>query len=415
MSKSGNRGRALSDEDWGVLRSEILELFTPGAPIDEVALFAGRQSQIQKLRDTLSSKGRHAVVFGERGVGKTSLVSIFHLGHAKTSRIHRVYVQCNKHDEFSHIWAKAFKRIKFQTEEGPIFGDQIVSEVRTADDVEIVMSYFGPNDLPVVVFDEFDRVSSENARLLMSETIKQLSNSPIPGMVILVGVADSVVQLVHEHASISRALVQVQMPRMNTEELREIVARRLQRTPLTISDDALWRVTYLASGLPFYAHALGQSAALVAIDQRTTYITEEIVMKAIPHCFAEIDHTILDAYVKGTVETRKGNIFKEVLAACALAEQDELGRFSAASVEGPLSAILGREMRAPAFSFHLNELCTSERGSILEKAGSRSHFRFRFIEPMMQPFVTIKSLATDVIDNETLVRFSVQRQRSFPI
>jgi hypothetical protein len=70
MSNLAATFRADSQDDWDALRSEILEIFTPGAPIDEVALFAGRQPQIRKLRDTLLSKGRHAVVFGEKGVGK---------------------------------------------------------------------------------------------------------------------------------------------------------------------------------------------------------------------------------------------------------------------------------------------------------------------------------------------------------
>src|SRR5690606_32180267 len=132
---------------------------------------------------------------------------------------------------------------------------------QSADDVEMVLSYFGLNDLPIIILDEFDRVQDGATKALVSETIKQLSNTPVPGMVVIVGVADSVIQLIQEHQSLSRALVQIQMPRMTTEELREIVSSRLARTPLKISDDALWRITYLASGLPFYAHALGQAAA----------------------------------------------------------------------------------------------------------------------------------------------------------
>jgi hypothetical protein len=234
-------------------------------------------------------------------------------------------------------------------------------------------------------------------------------------MIILVGVANSVIHLIEDHVSVSRALVQIQMPRMTSHEMREIVAKRLQRTPIRISDDALWRITYLAGGLPFYAHALGQAAALHAIEQRSLYITEQTIEAAVPRCLEDLDHSILDAYVKATVETRKGNIFKGVLAACALADQDELGRFSAARVEGPLSHILNRPMKAPSFSFHLNELCTHERGNILEKAGTRSHFRFRFIEPMMQPFIIIKSLSAEIIDHEALMRLLPQRQRQFPI
>jgi len=59
MSKFKSYRRPESESDWAAVRSEVIDLFTPGAPIDEVALFAGRQSQIQQLRDTLASKGRH--------------------------------------------------------------------------------------------------------------------------------------------------------------------------------------------------------------------------------------------------------------------------------------------------------------------------------------------------------------------
>ena len=67
-------------ESWDALRAEMFDAFTPGAPIDEVALFAGRQEHIQRLRDTVVSKGRHAILFGERGTGKTSIVNVFHIG-----------------------------------------------------------------------------------------------------------------------------------------------------------------------------------------------------------------------------------------------------------------------------------------------------------------------------------------------
>jgi predicted ATPase len=158
LSKFGIRGQALGSEEWQVLRSEVLELFTPGAPVDEFTLFAGRQAQLQKLRDTLDSRGRHAVVFGERGVGKTSLVSIFHHDHIRLSRIHRIYVQCSKADEFHDMWIKAFKRIRFDIDGEKVYADDMVERVEGPDDVDLVLSHFASNDIPIVIFDEFDRV-----------------------------------------------------------------------------------------------------------------------------------------------------------------------------------------------------------------------------------------------------------------
>jgi len=417
VSKLGSRNPALDEDGWRSLRDEVLDLFTPGAPIDELTLFSGRRNQVQRLRDALLSKGRHGVVFGERGVGKTSLVKIFHLGKGGPQRLHHVYVQCLKHDTFETIWRKAFRRIKFTEENGTDkWADQIIERSPLdADEIGIILSNFGNNDPAVLIFDEFDRMEDKAVRELMSETIKQLSNDPTNATIIIVGVAQAVTELIAEHLSISRALVQIQMPRMDMDELREIVTSRLRRTPLKISDDALWRIVFLSSGLPFYSHALGQSAALIAIERQTLTITENHVDASIPNSFTDLDQTLVDAYVKATIESRKGNIFKKVLAACALAEQDELGRFSSASVEAPLSYIIGREMKIPSFAFHLKELCGPDRGTILKKAERVGRLRYRFNEPMIQPYIILKSLADGVIGNDALERFSIHRQRSLSI
>jgi hypothetical protein len=409
--------RRLGEDDWRVLRDEAIELFTPGAPIDELTLFSGRPTQIQRLRDTLLSKGRHAVVFGERGVGKTSLVKIFHLGRNSPQRIHHIYIQCLKNDSFDSIWRKAFRRIKFTLEDGTDqWADELIERTPLdADEIGIILSNLGKNDLAILIFDEFDRIDDKAAREQMSETIKQLSNDPTNATIIIVGVAQAVTDLVAEHLSISRALVQIQMPRMNMDELREIVTSRLKRTPMKISDNALWRVAFLSSGLPFYSHALGQSAAIAAIEKKQTTIVETHVDLSIPSSFTDLDQTLIDAYVKATIESRKGNIFKEVIAACALAEQDELGRFSSAGVEAPLSYILEREMKIPSFAFHLNELCGPDRGEILKKAERVGRLRYRFNEPMIQPYIILKSLADKVIGNDALQRFTIHRQRSLSI
>jgi Cdc6-like AAA superfamily ATPase len=60
-----------------VRRMEALSsAFRPAAPIDRRALFAGRTTQIADVYAVVDQSGQHAVVYGERGVGKTSLVTV---------------------------------------------------------------------------------------------------------------------------------------------------------------------------------------------------------------------------------------------------------------------------------------------------------------------------------------------------
>lgn len=109
---------------------------------------------------------------------------------------------------------------------------------------------------------------------------------------------------------------------------------------------------------------------------------------------ADVDYSITEGYTRATERVyRKDNLFREVLAACAIAETNDLGQFSAASVEAPLTAIVGETMKVPSFAFHLNEMCGPDRGSVLTKTGERRTYLYQFSEAAMQPYVVMKSLS----------------------
>ena len=61
---------------WQERNSVVAEVFTPATPIDRVDLFAGRAIQRSQVIDAVFRPGTHAILYGERGVGKTSLASV---------------------------------------------------------------------------------------------------------------------------------------------------------------------------------------------------------------------------------------------------------------------------------------------------------------------------------------------------
>jgi len=66
----------MTDNAWERIAIDAGQVFTPAAPIDAESLFAGRNTQIRQVVDAVIQKGQHAIIFGERGVGKTSLANI---------------------------------------------------------------------------------------------------------------------------------------------------------------------------------------------------------------------------------------------------------------------------------------------------------------------------------------------------
>jgi hypothetical protein len=410
--------------DWNQLRLDIFEVFTPGPPINELAMFSGRQDVIRRLQDIAIERGRHAIIFGERGVGKTSLAAIFHkelnvidpVSKIITRSVADIHVNADSRDSFDSLWRKVFRRIH-RSPDSTLTADLDYNGPIEPDHVFLEMERFSPNQLPMIIIDEYDRVQDEDCRILMTDVIKGLTLSKSNPTIVLVGVADDITQLVYDHKSIAaRNLSQVHMKRMSKDEVTEIVSTRVKRLEMSISEDAIWRIAYFSAGLPFYAHSLGKYSALFSVSKQRNRIDEGAVSQALIDCMADVDYSITEAYTRATERIyRKDNLFAEVLAACAIAETNDLGQFRAASVEAPLSAIVGQVMKVPSFASHLNEMCGPERGSVLRKTGERRTYHYHFAEAAMQPFVVMKSLTNEILKADVMDRFRVSRQRSLSI
>lgn len=413
----GEKYRPQTRADWEALHADITESFSPGAPIKERDLFSGRREQIDKLVDAVRQAGKHAIIYGERGVGKTSLSNTFALAlHSPTRSLVAEKINADSRDSFTTLWKKVFKRLSYKVEEGGELFSKRVSDdydgVISPDDIEIELGNFSKSTIPIIIIDEFDRIQDEAVPLLMSDTIKALSDRPVSCTLVIVGVAENISTLIKDHESISRQLIQVQMPRMKREELAKIIIDRLTRSGMGINEETLWRITYLSRGLPYFTHLLGMHSARAAVAERRLTIRDEHLTKGIESSLAEVDLSLRAKYADAVISKKpKETLFESVLLACALAEADDLGRFSQKSVEEPLAAITpGKQYRATTYAFHMNEFTGEGRGAVLEVYGERQNPRYRFRDPMMQPYVILRGLAEGRIDNTINERFTPARQ-----
>ncbi len=407
----------MTPEEWEALRREVIETFTPGTPINESDLFTGRTATVRELQDTVLEKGRHAIIFGDRGVGKTSIANIFYKPlHTETRPITAVRVNGDSATTFDSLWRKVFRRIQQTDGVQAWWADETHPNPITPDDVIIALGNFQPFQVPVIILDEFDKIIDQSCRTLIAETIKALSDDAVNCTVIIVGVASSVSGLIREHASIPRALKQVPMLPMDKPEIEDLVVTRTRRLRMSITSSALWRISFFSAGLPFYAHSLGKHASLAAIADNTRSIDERHVLSAITACMGDVDYSVRESYAKATLKSyRQGNIYPQVLAAAALTERDAIGRFGAADCVAALSAIMGSPYKTTAFSFHLKEMAEEGRGSVLNRFEHKRTYRFSFRDPFMQPYIIMQSLAAGFLTDDILKQFSVQFQRRLSI
>ena len=395
----------MEEVDWQAKIYEVLDLFSPGAPIDESDLLAGREAQIDRLVETVFQRGQHAILYGERGVGKSSLANVFATKILGATRIlNTIHINCDPSDDFTTMWRKVFRRL---SNEDYDIQERYPNQI-SPDDVEIEFAKFALNTIPIVILDEFDKLSDFDARLLTANTIKNLSDRSNRATVVIVGVADSVDRLVEDHASISRCLRTIPMQRMFPSELRRIVEARLPRIGMSIQPDALAHIVALSRGLPHYTHLFGQRAAKSALERKSLIIDLDDIDSSMPDCIEQIDQVIRKQYHQATISPRRGNLYKEVLLSAALAPVDDLGYFAPADLRSTLSVLLGGgDAPVSLFGQHLKNLCEVDHGRILEQVGTPRKYRYRFAEPMMQPFILMNGRRNNLISRQQIDELAV--------
>jgi Cdc6-like AAA superfamily ATPase len=403
---------AITPEKAFELSVEAGKIFTPAAPVDDKAMFAGRVKQIRDVLDAVNQKGQHAIIFGDRGVGKTSLSNVLALFFPPGGSIIVTRINCDKGDSFDSVWLKVFEEVQPRQQtlvggfSGSGYGPRADSsaDIISPDVVRRQLESWSRQFTPVIIIDEFDRVN-DSYRAIFADTIKTLSDHAVSATIVLVGVADSVSQLVSEHESIQRALVQIKMPRMSPDEVKEIV-NNVSRLGMTIDPAALERIAILSQGLPHYAHLLSLHAVRVALDEESLTVNIDVLDAAVARAIEAAQQSIRNSWHAATMSARKDSLFADVLLSCALAETDDMGTFAAQDVRTPLRIVTQKEYEIPNFAQHLSEFSDAKRGNILKKFGESRRFRYRFTDPLMPPYVIMKGFTEKKITAQVLRELS---------
>jgi len=148
------------------------------------------------------------------------------------------------------------------------------------------------------------------------------------------------------------------------------------------------------------------------VDSLRRNISEDDVDASVQDILSSSLQSLRDTYERATSSNQPGNLFKEILLACALARSDDAGYFVPAAVREPLEKILGRPMTIAQYQNHLGDWHTEKRGMILQRTGENRAFRFRFTDPAMQPYVLMKGIAGGLVsdDAKDILRFPQQRE-----
>jgi Cdc6-like AAA superfamily ATPase len=402
------------DEGFYSRVTDLDQHFRPGAPVDNGDLLKGRSEQLLKLIGAIGGVGEHVAVYGEPGVGKTSLSLVTQVILNATERATCVRIQCASADDFPAVWARFAEHLERDSRRGRLAkGSDVMRRYQdvadpsilidsSASDIFFLLDRLCEINPLVIIVDEFDRVADWSVRSEMSNLIKMISDERIPVTLVIVGVADDVENLVAEHQSIERNLLQLPMPRLAERELLEILRSGFEAAKLPWEDGILEDIARISRGLPHYVHLMGRHMGRLALSSDAQVVSESLWVEALRLSVEGAQETVAAQYALATSSHRRDALYPHVLLACAITPGDEWGFFQPSDVSAPYSRIMGTPRKTADFYRHLQAFASDERDYALSTRGEGRAAKYRFKNPLLQPYVILRGLASGLVSRADL-------------
>ncbi|MEM6332251.1 MAG: hypothetical protein AAF823_02810 [Planctomycetota bacterium] len=392
-------------------------VFKPFAPIELVEQFQGRNDQIIEFKRELSNDGRHAILFGDRGVGKTSFANL--AGFWSGRPIDRqVLIPCSQDSSFESISASIFHQLGIDglptgwTIEDSAsasatlgFGEsgfaasgskKVTANFETAVGGVLLGPHLVAEKIAdcnaTVILDEYDRFSCEHTDARIAELIKRLSDTNSSTKLVIVGVATTPSELIRSHSSLDRSCAQIQIPRMSRSEMEQILHHGAYELGAKVPFEVAQRVVDMADGFPYFVHLMALNMCSAYADRREanssgdTNFTRDDFQQSVIKAVSLAEQTLRDSYMDAVRDgNREKSAVTKVLDGIALSQSIEV-----------LTDDIGYNLRLIHKSDDLTKRQIQSHINHLSKAGEESILSrvrpacYKFSDPRMHAFIRIR-------------------------
>ena len=394
------------EADFGAMIGKVL---SPSRPLQSQEFLRGRDEQLSGIKKALYQPGRHVLIYGFRGVGKSSLAQT--AAYALSIGADPILVGCEAKSTLTTVIEDVINEAvnKNPTTEKKVkeagasfssfgFGGSIktttqvsaVTEPGSVNEAVRLIQYLCDHtqSKPVIVVDEFDQIRGENEQEAFTNFVKQISDKHVPARFIFCGIGDSVDAIMAAHGSADRYFHTVSLGQLPWEARFEIVAFAAEQLGIEIDDNTLYRIARISDGFPYFVHFISEKLFWRVYEARNDgQVTGELFGLAMSDAAAGMEMRLKRPYETAT--RKYTNDYEHVLWAAA--DGHELSRRSTDIFESHLRLANGR-LETPLdrrrFNQRLNALKQPSHGSIL--TGTRQGW-YEFTEKMIRGYVRLRA------------------------
>lgn len=400
-------------DQFGRLLGRVL---SPSRPLQSEQFLRGRSVQLMGIRTALFQPGRHVLIHGLRGVGKSSLAQTAAFSLAEQAD--PILIGCDRHSTLHSVIREIFEeadnanpRVRERVKElGGSFSrwgfgiDGRVSHAEgpvpeplsTNDAVRLISHLSGSYAKePVIVIDEFDLIQDRDEQERFATFIKQVSDRHVGAKFIFCGIGESVDSIMSAHGSADRYFHTVELGQLPFEAREEILMEAADAVGIKVDRNTMIRVARISDGFPHYVHFISEKLFWRVYEDEDSQ--GEVAPKHFELAMSDASEA-MDMKLRGPYEkaTQKYNDDYETVL-WAAADGHELTRRSTDIFKSyvEIMRVLEREaLDRTKFNGRINSLKKASHAGILK--GSRSGW-YEFSEKMIRGYVRLRAEKAGVV------------------
>jgi uncharacterized protein len=337
--------KGITDQD---LKEVLSENLTPSDSIKVPERLFGREKTLTTIDRAFSSPGRQIFIYGDRGVGKTSLAlttAYLHTGIENPP----IYVMCGRTNNFSqtiqaigNAVVPVEKRIERLNTGGgfnfslagfgigmsdPTNQNAGIPAPQSLTEALDVIRYVASKrqNTTMIIVDELERVEGDAEREKFAEFIRNIPELGANVRFLFCGIMHDVDQLLTSHPSAGRILETIELKRLNHSDLWKILTVVAEKLNVELQQEALIRISQISDGFPHYVHLIGEAMFWSMFDD------PEAVARSGPAHFKagitgalqRVESALRVQYERATKKTRNTADYEEALWALADSTSDK--------------------------------------------------------------------------------------------